>query len=44
MIVGKPQGKITVGKRYVGANITRCFKERGWDVLEWVHVVPDRNK
>jgi hypothetical protein len=45
-LVGKPEGKGTLGRpRRRWEDIIRiAFKEIGWEVVDWIHVVQDRDQ
>jgi hypothetical protein len=46
ILVGKPEGKRPLGKRpkrrWAG-NIKMELRERGWDGVDWIELVQDRN-
>jgi len=39
-LIGKPDGRRPLGRRW--ANIRIDFREKGWDIVDWIRLTQDR--
>jgi hypothetical protein len=46
ILVGKPEGKRPLGRtrRRLENNITVDLREKGWEVVEWIHLAQGREQ
>jgi hypothetical protein len=44
ILVGKPEGKISLGRRKWVGNIKMDLGEIGWDGVDWIELAQDRNQ
>jgi hypothetical protein len=44
VLVGKPEGKIPLGRRRLVDTIKMALGEIGWDGVDWIGLAQDRNK
>jgi hypothetical protein len=44
ILVGEPEGKRQLGERRWEDNIRMDLRELGWEVVEWMHMIQDRDQ